>query len=128
MPYKDKARRFAYQSGWVQKRRLKWLEENGPCAKCGASGNLEVDHLDPELKISHRIWSWSEKRREEELKKCQILCGSCHLKKTAEWRASRIRPEEMHGTCTGYMKYKCRCEKCREYKRLAHKREILRRS
>jgi uncharacterized protein YnzC (UPF0291/DUF896 family) len=43
---------------------------------------LQVDHINNKEKISHRIWSWSEKRRNEELAKCQALCLICHKEKT----------------------------------------------
>ena len=57
---------------------------NGPCVKCGCwdLDQLEVDHIDPNTKVSHRVWSWSKERRENELAKCQVLCRACHLTKT----------------------------------------------
>lgn len=63
-------------------RRKAWLSENGPCAVCGSSEFLEIDHINPETKVSHNVWSWSESRRTEELKKCQVLCKKCHKEKT----------------------------------------------
>src|SRR5271165_4644235 len=54
------------------------------CAKCGATGNLELDHVDWRLKslsIS-KLWSISEVRFQAELEKCQLLCGPHHLEKT----------------------------------------------
>jgi hypothetical protein len=44
---------------------------------------MEVDHIDPALKVSHRVWSWSPPRRAAELAKCRVLCGVCHLAKSA---------------------------------------------
>ena len=78
MPYKDREKQRAYQRSWMKERREKWLEENGPCVRCGSNKELRVDHKDPVKKISHRIWSWSDERREVELKKCQVLCEPCH--------------------------------------------------
>lgn len=82
MPYKDKARQLAYQNAWLKRRRLEWLKANGPCRSCGAPDNLEVDHVDPATKTSHRIWSLTKAKRELELAKCQPLCRSCHREKT----------------------------------------------
>lgn len=69
----------------VKIRRVLWFKENGPCAKCGCRTRLELDHIDPSKKISHNIWSWGERRRLEELKKCQVLCYRCHKKKSIEY-------------------------------------------
>lgn len=71
-----------YQREWIAKRRQKWIKENGPCNKCGTWDNLEVDHIDPQDKVNHRVWSWSDERRKEELKKCQVLCEECHKTKS----------------------------------------------
>lgn len=79
------------------------------CVECGSIEDLELDHVDPSTKVSHRIWTWSEVRRNEELAKCQILCRSCHQKKTAQENQTA-----QHGTDTMYSIYKCRCEDCRQ--------------
>lgn len=73
--------RKKYAREWVAARRKKFFQDKF-CVICFATENLELDHIDPSTKISHSIWSWSEKRREEELKKCQVLCNSCHKIKT----------------------------------------------
>ena len=62
----------------MKAKRLSWLQENGPCRLCGSSDRLQVDHIDRNTKVTHRIWTWSEKRRLEELSKCQVLCYPCH--------------------------------------------------
>lgn len=95
----------------VKARRLQWFLENGPCVVCGSSENLELDHIVPEEKVSHNIWSWSYEKRIEELNKCQVLCHQCHLKKTSEWRASFLVCDGVK--TSNYYKYKCRCEQCR---------------
>lgn len=82
MPYKDPAKRSSYQNEWLKKRRLKWLLENGPCVRCGSSTDLQVDHKNAQLKVTHRLWSWSKEKRDKELAKCWVLCRSCHLTKT----------------------------------------------
>jgi 5-methylcytosine-specific restriction endonuclease McrA len=74
-----------YQYRWIASRRMKWISKNGPCSFCGSFQDLEVDHIDPDNKEFNpkEIWSRSEKVRDEELKKCQVLCRLCHLSKTA---------------------------------------------
>lgn len=115
MPYKDAAARSAYQAGYASALRRAWLETHGPCAACGSADDLEVDHVERREKVSHRIWSWSRERREDELAKCQVLCRRCHLEKTREENA---RPME-HGTISGYRYRGCRCAECREAQRVA---------
>jgi hypothetical protein len=82
MAYSNPALQSKYQADWVRRRREAWLAANGPCRRCGSSERLEVDHVDPTAKTSHRIWSWSAERREAELRKCQVLCRACHKEKT----------------------------------------------
>lgn len=80
MGHTAETRARAYQK--IKDRKAKWFFENGPCIICDSWENLELDHINPKLKISHNIWSWSEEKRQQELKKCQILCEKCHLEKT----------------------------------------------
>lgn len=68
----------------IAPRRVKWFEENGPCACCGSWEHLELDHVDRTTKVHHAVWTWSEQRRAEELLKCQPLCYSCHKKKSVK--------------------------------------------
>jgi 5-methylcytosine-specific restriction endonuclease McrA len=71
--------------------RKSWLWENGPCRRCGRRKDVEVDHIDPSQKVSHRIWGWPEERRLVELVKCQVLCKRCHKKKTKLERQTQTR-------------------------------------
>lgn len=82
MPYADLDRRREYARQWIAERRAEWFKGKA-CAQCDSTENLELDHLDPKHKITHRIWSWSAVRREAELAKCRVLCGECHKKKSA---------------------------------------------
>jgi 5-methylcytosine-specific restriction endonuclease McrA len=91
-----------YQRVWVKRRRMEWIEANGPCVKCGSTVDLEMDHIDPATKEHHAIWSWAKERREAELAKCQVLCGRCHEDKHSA----------PHGTATMYDKG-CKCDLCR---------------
>ena len=84
MPFKTKHARALYQRRWENARREAWIRRNGPCVVCGSIEQLQVDHINPMLKITHRVWSWSKLRMEAELKKCQVLCVACHRDKTAK--------------------------------------------
>ena len=108
MPYKNKEAQIAYQVQWMKNRRDLWLKDNGPCRECGSCENLEVHHTNPDEKEEHRIWSWSDKRRSEELSKCRVLCQSCHRKETRE----QVRTPLVHGTLNGYLHKRCRCAQC----------------
>jgi len=98
-----------YKRQWAAKRRADYMAGKS-CAVCGTTKNLEVDHIDPGQKVSHRIWTWAIPRRDAELAKCQILCTEHHKEKT---KADRPIPE--HGTISRYGKHhKCRCDLCRK--------------
>jgi 5-methylcytosine-specific restriction endonuclease McrA len=117
MPYKNKKTQSEYQKNWMKKRRLSWFLKNGPCVTCGSIDSLEVDHVDPAIKIDHKVWSWSKIRRDEELKKCQVLCKKCHLEKTKVF----IKRPLIHGTKSGYSHYDCRCPDCKNAQKLYQK-------
>lgn len=81
MPYKDKEKQKEFQRKWVAKRRYEFFKDK-TCTVCGSDKELQLDHVDPNTKSSHKIWSWKEDKRNNELEKCQILCIACHKKKT----------------------------------------------
>ena len=109
MPFADRTNLNAYQASWLRERKMKWLADNGPCRGCGSWKALQVDHIDPDQKVSHRIWGWAQERREAELLKCQPLCVKCHKQKSA----ADHRRHFTHGTRVMYAKAKCRCAPCR---------------
>lgn len=113
MPYKDKEKQKEYSRQWVAKRKANWFAGK-VCVVCGTTERLELDHIDPTLKESHSIWSWSEKRRAQELAKCQVLCYDHHLEKTV--KALKARSAVTHGTLWMYTYYKCRCDLCYKIK------------
>lgn len=83
----------------------------GKCVGCGAVNDLQFDHIDPstkEFEIS-KARSVSRVRLLRELKKCQLLCRSCHLKKGRENGDVKI---VQHGTVSMYKLYVCRCQLC----------------
>lgn len=91
----------------VKNRRLEWLNQNGPCVDCGSWVKLQVDHDNPKTKVSHRIWSWSEARRNQELRKCKPRCLKCHQAKTAKEIATRMRKTAPKGFawCAGHQQF-----------------------
>ena len=108
MTYATRSEQQKYQREWCAKRRVAYLADKS-CVECGTRQSLEVDHIDPGQKVTHRIWSWSDERRAAELAKCQILCTTHHKAKT---RADR--PVPPHGTISRYGGiHKCRCDLCR---------------
>lgn len=66
-----------YARKWMAERRRSFFQDK-KCSICASSDNLELDHIDPLTKVSHRIWSWSQPRREAEIAKCRIVCKPCH--------------------------------------------------
>jgi len=106
MPYADKEKQIAYQLKWILARRAKFFDGKS-CVRCNSTKKLELDHINPETKVSHHIWSWSKVRQDEEIRKCQVLCRLCHIEKTRE----EITVPLVHGTTSGYHKG-CRCKPC----------------
>lgn len=78
------------------------------CVQCGCTDDLEFDHIDPSTKLfsMSRSSGVSEKRFNEELNKCQLLCKKCHKEKHSA--------KNNHGTLACY-RY-CRCELCKTCK------------
>ena len=58
----------------------------GKCVVCGATENLEFDHIDPKTKLFNiTVYVTGGKSKDvfmEELNKCQLLCVECHKNKT----------------------------------------------
>lgn len=98
----------------------------GECVRCGCSDSLEIDHVDWRTKSFTIAGLYGVNRLSEvieELKKCQLLCKSCHEEKTRnDLREQRTEnphyPQAKHGTRTGWMKTGCRCEECDNARRV----------
>jgi 5-methylcytosine-specific restriction endonuclease McrA len=105
----DAKRKYARE--WVAGRRKNFFSTQ-VCSHCAGTEKLELHHLNRTDKIANAIWSWSESRRNEELKKCIVLCKNCHQietnKQIKEWTTKPIP----HGNQSGYRRG-CRCDLCR---------------
>lgn len=111
MTFKSLESKREYQKKWLAARRLAYFKDK-LCLVCGTQDNLELDHIDPDTKTDHRIWSWAAERRNKELEKCQVLCQKHHLEKTIVYRIENRK----HGR-TMYS-YGCRCKICFDAKSL----------
>jgi len=98
---------------------------DGVCIDCGTTNRLQFDHINRDRKdLRHALgnmWELNWDKIIAELKKCQLLCRSCHgAKSMAERGYLPSRPIE-HGTTKGYSTRKCRCINCKkawaDYKR-----------
>lgn len=85
----------------------------GACAHCGATEELEIDHIDARAKTmsTTRMTAVSEERFLAELSKCQLLCRPCHSDKSIKDHGHNKAKGE-HGTRSSY-RY-CRCDACRQ--------------
>jgi 5-methylcytosine-specific restriction endonuclease McrA len=113
MPYRDVRAKNDYERGRYHKRRAEAISMlGGKCAECEATDDLQFDHVNPEAKSFPvgAMWSVSRARYLAELTKCQLLCRSCHKRKTAHEQ----RVEE-HGTWAMWRHHKCRCQICRDF-------------
>jgi len=67
------------------------LKKSQPCVDCGEEDPvvLQFDHVgDKEFNIADGVGQdISFTRLKKEIKKCEIVCANCHLKRTAQRRA-----------------------------------------
>ena len=76
-----------HEDGRKENRRKNRLQEakdylGNICWCCGATENLQFDHIDPKTKCFNINPQDSWEKMIPELDKCQLLCRLCHLKKT----------------------------------------------
>lgn len=86
----------------------------GKCVNCGTTEKLSFDHIDNDRQDREHTISWllsgSWDKLLAELEKCQLLCLSCHAKKTA---IDHGKGPSEHGTLARYVNQQCRCVDCR---------------
>lgn len=103
----------AYYHAVRRRKALDFL--GGRCVFCGSTDDLQFDHVDPHAKSFDIGENLTLSTIEDELRKCQLLCGPCHRAKT-----TRERRPFQHGTIYGFMKMKCACADCAARKREWH--------
>lgn len=90
MPYKDKAKRMAYQQNAIarNKRMVKDLKASTPCADCNQYFHFSVmdfDHIRGEKRESINYLvnrNMSRPALLRELAKCELVCANCHRMRT----------------------------------------------
>lgn len=88
----------------------KCVWRTGKNTVCGATENLQFDHIDPALKEVN-INNVMTRKREialKEIDKCQLLCKQHHIEKTNNEKAPFT-----HGTMYAWWNKGCRCEICK---------------
>jgi hypothetical protein len=118
---RDQNKLAAYKREWMRQRRAEYFAGK-ICVDCGSTEDLELDHVVPDNKVTHAIWSWAKERRDAELAKCAPRCRGCHKKKSIRESAERAKPLT-HGTFRGY-RNGCRCSLCGEA-RLAYRQGLI---
>ena len=76
---------MSYHTEYYKKRRDQFINLlGGSCANCGATNQLEFDHIDPSTKQFSigKLLNVSYEKALAEVRKCQLLCKSCHKIKT----------------------------------------------
>lgn len=111
MPYADREAQRAFQRERARRLRAEFFTGKC-CAWCEATEALQLHHVDPAKKVSHKIWSWSKPRRHAEAAKCIVLCEPCHRRTHAEVRRLEA---ELRNPCGTWQAYKrgCKCAACR---------------
>lgn len=105
---KFKGREKEYHRQYYYSRRQKLYNYlGGKCVQCESTKNLEFDHIDPSLKSFDIKKNHTIDSIKNELDKCQLLCNTCHSKKTAKENTGIT-----HGSVYAWMKAKCKCEEC----------------
>lgn len=114
MPHKDKQVRREYsrvRNLAMTHRRKAEVFDGQACAHCGTGDDLRLVHEDLATKTTQALWYWPQERRDEFIASCQFLCVRC--RKVHNFNRTPVP----HGALLGYVKFKCRCEPCRDWKR-----------
>lgn len=85
MPIKEKEAYNEYMRKYMlrryyQRKKMAFELLGNRCAECGAKRKLQIDHVDcfTKVKKSNRLWNMAKPKFLAELKKCQLLCETCH--------------------------------------------------
>jgi hypothetical protein len=120
MKYRGKEKE--YHKDYYRNHRQKLIDYlGGKCVRCGSTENLEFDHIDPSQKSfgiskSHLPFE----KLKDELDKCQLLCKSCHKKKSNQElsiKFTKTGDQITHGIVATWMRRKCKCVICEAAKR-----------
>lgn len=118
MANKNKEQYNEYMREYMKRRYHKKRAEaidflGGKCVVCGSIENIELDHIDPDLKSIDiaKVWTYSKEKFWIEVKKCQLLCNECHLEKH--------KSQYPCGTAQRYWRG-CKCIDCRAANALHH--------
>lgn len=118
-----------YMAQYMALRRARRRQElivllGGQCVRCGTIELLDFDHVVPKsqsFRISGRGLDKPWPILLAEVAKCQLLCRPCHKAKSKEcgetgggWNKIDGPEGFQHGTESGYMRGRCRCEPCRK--------------
>lgn len=112
-----------YNAKRYKTKRIKYEEMlGGKCSRCESTDNLHFDHIDPSTKEYNigNILLGREDRVIQELQKCQLLCETCHHKKTAEElkkREPHNKGNVTHGKHYAAYILKCKCKSCLSYRK-----------
>lgn len=110
---RERHRRYQLERYYQKKA---WMVEylGGKCSVCGSCDRLEIDHIDRTRK-KYTLTGIYDRTNVvlEELKKCQLLCRSCHQTKTIHEGGHRDRSQHTMNNGNG----RCKCNECREINR-----------
>jgi len=101
------------------KQRSTWVSKNGPCVICGSEEELNIHHMDPDLKTAEKIWGLPFEKREEELSRCIVVCHECHVDIHSSLRRQK-RKTRIHPDRATLL-----CRHCGEEKPIGSKKENL---
>jgi hypothetical protein len=109
MPF-DRDQMRVYMSDRRAKRKQDIIEIlGGECTSCQSRSDLEIDHIDKSSKLFQLSGRGLDKNWQlilKEIKKCQLLCSSCHMHKNK----SELSVEHGEGKSG---KRRCSCEPCK---------------
>lgn len=135
MAFKDKEKYNEYMrvkilERYHQRRKESYEILGGVCVICGETTELEIDHIDPRTKAFgiSKLWSVSRERYLEELSKCQLLCKEHHILKSrlnGDFKGGYNKVETYdHGTGYMYNNDKCKCDLCKEWRKLYRNKKV----